>query len=200
MVVRCWRLPGSQGGCQMNPERRLGAQLNPKSLCSLFSNADRGKSLPFPGTLRAICGWAPPETLFAQVYQRTASDLPHPRTHGGVRNNKSKPEVSIPSLLCSHPARITLPEPSGLGSPALSAFLFQLDKLIFQATSELRKVWGSWRNPLLKNAKSFYLFFLTLLSYNLLLLGALSSLTKNQYPLHICKVLSGGKSAPCPSQ
>lgn len=145
-------------------------------------------------------GLGSPKTLFAQVYQRTASHLPHPRTHGGVRNNKGKLEVSIPSLLCSHPAQIALHEPPSLTSPTLSAFLFQLDKLIFQATFELWKVWGSWRNPLLKNAKSFYLFFLTLLSYNLLLLGALSSLTKNQYSLHICKVLSGGKSAPCPSQ
>lgn len=40
---------------------------------------------------------------------------------------------------------------------------------------------------------------MTLPGSNLLLLGALSSLTQNRYPLHICQGLSAGESAACPS-
>lgn len=185
----------------MNADRSCGAQLSqdPQKAPFPLQQCDHGKRLPFPGTLRAIWGRAPLRLCLHRFIRGQHLIFPTPG-HKGVRNNKSEPEISIPSSLRSHPALITLHEPSSFGRPALSDFLFQLDKLIFQATFELRKVWGIWRNPLLKNAKSFYLFFLTLLSYNLLLLGALSSLTKNQYPLHICKVLSGGKSATCPSQ
>lgn len=135
-------LPQGWGGCVLQTSSDTGCRAQqsqePQKASSLLNKADRGKHLPFPGTLSnlGLPATPLPLTLFAQGRHLI---FPTPG-HEGVRNNKSKPQISTPPLLCSRPAWITLHEPFSLGRPALSDFLFQLDKLIFQATFELREV------------------------------------------------------------